>query len=107
MRLRPLRPLLAGLLAGAPADPALACPDRRLNGQPVPRARASSMPRSPSRGQRNEADIGPCPVPGPGHVMRAPRFTIRHDRRGRSRDRAFRADSACDSILRVNLPDGS
>lgn len=99
---------LLALAAGAFGSPAWACPDYRLNGQVV--SLTSDQLYSPVTFERpagGEVDIGPCPVPGQGYVTRAPDFTIRYDRSGRNRDLEFRVDSACDSILLVNLPDGS
>ncbi|MFN7177383.1 MAG: hypothetical protein ACK4MX_10915, partial [Thermaurantiacus sp.] len=90
------------------ASPALACPDYNLNGQVV--SLTSDQLYSAVSFERpagGEVDLGRCAMPGQGFVTRAPDFTIRYDRSGKTRGLEFRVESACDSILLVNLPDGS
>lgn len=97
-----------GVLAAcaALASPAAAqqCPDWRQNGAGITTdANTLWAPQRYPLTAGGSTDLRNCgEVPGAGHVMSAPDFTIRYDAAGTGHDLDFRVEAQCDTVLLVN-----
>lgn len=91
------------------AQSAWACPDFRLNGTQLSYT-ASQLytPQTVSRIAGGNVDLANCmSIPGLGHVMQAPDFTMNYTADRPMQRLEIRTNTACDSILLVNLPNGT
>ncbi|SIT65938.1 serine protease Do [Ectothiorhodosinus mongolicus] len=91
------------------AQSAWACPDFRLNGTALSYT-ASQLysPQTVSAAAGGNVDLANCmSIPGLGHVMRAPDFTMSYHADRPMQRLEIRTNTGCDSILLVNLPNGT
>jgi S1-C subfamily serine protease len=84
-------------------QPAIACPDWRLDGQ---RLNHSSddlwTPHSHRVIAGGREDLEQCSAPGVGYVAAAPDFVLKFSNNARRRDLELRVEASCDTVLLVN-----
>ncbi|WP_127106844.1 LCCL domain-containing protein [Pararhodobacter zhoushanensis] len=90
-----------------PPQPAL-CPDPGQNGQMLTyNAQGLGVPQSHGVVAGGSLDLGACgSVPGHGHIIQRPDFTLNFTDNPQNHDLEFRVDGTCDPVLLVHGPYG-
>lgn len=97
------------ILVAAPTVAAAQCPSYSISGSRLSYTSEQAWtPRGHSVVAGGDLNLSNCgSVPGVGHIIQSPDFTMDFDAQGRGRMLEIRVDAQCDAVLLVNTATGS